>query len=323
MRKLFVNEKTANQKITRYLRKVLDDVPLSTVYKLMREKDVKVNGKRVNKEYIVKNNDIVEVYLPEKKETDNIINKTGQHFDVVYEDENVLFVNKRIGITVQKDIKNEISLTEEVIYYLYNKGEYDPIIDKGFTPAPAHRLDRNTCGIVMFGKKNESLKILTELLRKRERIVKKYRALVFNRVLEPGVIDLSLVKNEKDNIVKVAHKDDRRAKSALTSYTIIEHYGNMTLLDITLHSGRTHQIRAHMAAIGYPLVGDNKYGDFSLNKEFASKYKFKNQFLQSYEIRFKEVSGLLSYLSKKSFRVKIDEEHQKVLRKIRQDFKHY
>ncbi len=78
-----------------------------------------------------------------------------------------------------------------------------------------------------------------------------------------------------------------------------------------------------MAAIGYPLVGDNKYGDFSLNKEFASKYKFKNQFLQSYEIRFKEVSGLLSYLSKKSFRVKIDEEHQKVLRKIRQDFKHY
>ena len=141
MRKLFVNEKTANQKITRYLRKVLDDVPLSTVYKLMREKDVKVNGKRVNKEYIVKNNDIVEVYLPEKKETDNIINKTGQHFDVVYEDENVLFVNKRIGITVQKDIKNEISLTEEVIYYLYNKGEYDPIIDKGFTPAPAHRLD--------------------------------------------------------------------------------------------------------------------------------------------------------------------------------------
>ena len=83
-----------------------------------------------------------------------------------------MFVNKRIGITVQKDIKNEISLTEEVIYYLYNKGEYDPIIDKGFTPAPAHRLDRNTCGIVMFGKKNESLKILTELLRKREGIVK-------------------------------------------------------------------------------------------------------------------------------------------------------
>lgn len=323
MRKLIVNDKTANQKITKYLRKVLNDVPLSTIYKLLRERDVKVNGKRVNAEYIVNSDDVVYVYLPISNNSGKEVVKTGKHFDVVYEDKNVLFVNKKIGITVQKDIKNEVSLTEEVIYYLYNKGEYNPDIDYGFSPSPAHRLDRNTCGIVMFGKKNESLKILTELLRNREGIVKKYRALVFGKVLNPGYIDLSLVKDEKDNLVKVASESNKYAKSALTEFSIIEHYGNMTLLDITLHSGRTHQIRAHMAAIGHPLVGDNKYGNFALNKEFAKDYRFTNQFLQSYQIRFKEVPGLLSYLSNKVFQVKIDEEHSRVLANIRNQFKQF
>jgi 23S rRNA pseudouridine955/2504/2580 synthase len=320
MRKVQVSAAMANQKIEKFLRKYLSDVTLSTIYKVMRQKDVKVNGVRINKDYVVKENDMVEIYLPESKEGNvkEEIVKTGKHFDVVYEDENVIFVNKYIGTLVQKDISNQISLTEEVQYYLYQKGEYNPNDSQGFAPSPAHRLDRNTCGIVMFGKKVESLKILTDLLKNRTGIVKKYKALVFNRVKEDGVVNLRLVKNSDDNFVKIASPNDKDSLSAETEYHVLSHYQNTSLLEIILHSGRTHQIRAHMAAIGHPLVGDTKYGDFKLNKEFEKKYKFSNQFLQAYQLSFQNIDGMLSYLSNRTFTVKLVKEYEDLLKELRE-----
>ena len=200
--------------------------------------------------------------------------------------------------------------------YLMATNQYDPEKEKGFVPGPAHRLDRNTSGIVVFGKNHAALTMLFELFKNHDLINKHYLALVVGNVeKDKDIITAPLKKNEKNNKVIVA-KD---GKSAQTVYKVIKRFNGYTLLDITLLTGRTHQIRVHMSYINHPVVGDSKYGNFEINKEFKEKYHFANQFLHAYKIGFGELGYPLNNLSKKEFTAEPNEEIANILTLLEND----
>ena len=196
--------------------------------------------------------------------------------------------------------------------YFYYKGEYDPSENQGFRPAPAHRLDRNTSGLVLFAKNLVSLQELEDLFKDKEEIDKIYLALVKGHLDEPMMIDAPLLKDEKSGLVKIS----KLGKSALTRVEPFKYYDDLSLVKVQIFTGRTHQIRVHLSFKGFPVVGDGKYGDFTLNKEFKDIYKFDNQFLHAYQIHFKKIGGHLSYLTNKTFVAQVPKKEQEILDKL-------
>ena len=199
-----------------------------------------------------------------------------------------------------------------VISYLINKGEYDPSKDLGYTPAPSHRLDRNTAGLIIFGKNIATLRYLATIMQDKNIIEKRYLTLVVGRLEKDGEINLPLEKNSKNGRVFVSEG----GKTALTKYKVIKHIGNYTLVEVQLLTGRTHQIRVHFASIGYPVVGDTKYGNYEINHEIEDKYRFKNQFLIAYQLKFNKLDEPLKYLSNKSFKIDLPNEMNELLLKV-------
>ena len=298
-----VNSSEEGQTLEKYVLKLLPFAPLSFVYKLFRKKDIKVNGHHQDKKYRITANDEVAIYISdaqiEEFQKEKSVEPSLKIKDwIIFEDDNALFVNKPRGLLVQKSAPNDESLDQLVIAYLMATGQYDPNKEKAFVPGPAHRLDRNTSGVVAFGKNHEALEQLFELFKNHDLINKHYLALVVGQVeKEKDTIEAPLLKDEEKNIVRVA----KNGKTAKTVYKLIKKYDNYSLLDVTLLTGRTHQIRVHMAYINHPIVGDNKYGDFAANKEFKQKYGFDSQFLHAYKIGFGDLEKPLTNLSRKEF----------------------
>lgn len=320
MQEYIILKEEEGQTLEKYIKKKLKSVPLSYIYKLFRKKDIKVNGIRKDMKSIVHENDQILVYIPDNK-LDSFVNQEKDIFPsieiepyIIYEDENILLVNKPRGMLVQKNEKNVKSLDDLVLSYLLAKGEYDPS-NRAFTPGPSHRLDRNTAGIVIFGKNTLSLHCLMKNMQDKSKIQKKYLALVKGVIKKPGEINASLKKDSMNSLVKVT-PIEAGGKEAITLYKPIKVYGDFTLLDVTLLTGRTHQIRVHMSYINHPIVGDNKYGDFVLNKEMESKYHFTNQFLVAYHLKFGELDFPLSYLKGKEFEIKIPNDMFQILNNI-------
>ena len=315
MREFIINESENGLSLEKYIYKVLPIAPMSFIQKLFRKKDVKVNGHHQDKKYRLTTNDKVAIYIndeqfdefqKEKALIPNLIIKDW----IIYEDKNVLFVNKPRGLLVQKSAPNDETLDQLVIEYLMATNQYDPNKELGFIPGPAHRLDRNTSGIVAFGKNHDTLTMLFELFKKHDLINKHYLALVVGNVeKDKDTITAPLKKDEKNNKVVVA-KDGKTAK---TVYKVIKRYNGYTLLDVTLLTGRTHQIRVHMSYINHPVVGDSKYGDFEANREFKNKYHFANQFLHAYKIGFGDLKEPLTNLSRKEFTAEPREEIANIL----------
>ena len=317
MKKITISSKEANQRVDKYVKKFLNEAPLSFIYKLFRKKDIKINGHWVKENYIIKEGEELSIFVTdaqlEEFNKPKEIEKVTLNHEIVYEDENILIVNKPRGLLVHGDEgEKKLTLSNEVINYLYFKGEYDPKNDRGFTPGPAHRLDRNTSGLVVFGKNLVSLQELEELFKEKEEIVKEYKALVVGIFSGEKHISAPLLKDEKTGLVRVS----KQGKNAETIAKSLGNYGNFSLLNVQILTGRTHQIRVHLASIGYPVVGDSKYGDFKVNKEVREKYKFENQFLTAYKLSFKKIKGHLSYLSGKTFEVKLPSEEEKLLSKL-------
>ena len=276
---------------------------MSFVYKLFRKKDIKVNGHHQDKKYRLSTNDVVAIYINEQqfeeflKEKELTPNTKIKDW-IIYEDDNVLFVNKPKGLLVQKSSPHDESLDQYVIEYLMATNQYDPNKEKGFVPGPAHRLDRNTSGLVVFGKNHNALTLLFDLFKNHDLINKHYLALVVGQVeKEKDTIDAPLFKDEETNTVRVA----KNGKTAKTVYKLVKKYDEYSLLDITLLTGRTHQIRVHMAYIKHPIVGDSKYGDFEANKIFKQKYGLSSQFLHAYKMGFGDLPAPLNNLSRKEF----------------------
>ena len=321
MKTVKVNAKEEGQRIDKYIRKYLNNAPLSYIYKLFRKKDIKVNGKRVDINYIVKSNDEITIYISEETLKDfsstKIIAKSTNPLDIIYEDENILIINKDAGILVHKgeDNTKTNTLNNDILYYLKKKGEYNE--NDMFTPSCVHRLDRNTSVLIIAAKNLESSKQLLELFKDKTYLKKEYIALVFGKTPKEQTIDKPLLKNEKTKIVKV----DSRGLNAITMYNRLTSNDNYSLLNVNILTGRTHQIRVHLSYLGTPIVNDDKYGDFKLNKSFYETYKYKYQFLHSYKITFSNINGILSYLSNKTFIAPIKKEEKKILDSIFTSYK--
>ena len=324
MQKYIVNQKESGQTLEKYVKKVLSIAPLSFIYKLFRKKDVRVNGHWQKEKYIVNENDEVSIYVTDTQleEFSKKLSYVSSDFIkdwILYEDENVLFINKPRGVLVQNDDHTkEKALDQMVIEYLMFKGEYDPQNDLAFKPGPAHRIDRNTSGIVIFGKNHASLVYLFELIKEHELIGKHYITLVNGIVEEDGEVNAPLRKNFDLKKVVVAPVKEG-AKEARTIYHVLEQFKDTTLLDVTLVTGRTHQIRVHMSYIRHHVIGDTKYGDFKANKRFEQEFKFKNQFLHASEIHFGELKVPLKNLSRKSFKAPLLKEYEDILEALRNE----
>ena len=318
MREFVINESENGLTLEKYVFKVLKNAPSSFIYKLFRKKDIKVNGHHQDKKYRLNDNDVVAIYATEQQftefEKEKELEPNLRIKDwIIYEDKNVLFVNKPRGLLVQKSDPRDESLDQLVIEYLMAINQYDPNKEKGFVPGPAHRLDRNTSGLVAFGKNHASLELLFDLFKNHDLINKHYLALVVGQMEnEKGTIDAPLKKDEETNTVKVA----KNGKTAKTVYKLLKQYDEYSLLDVTLLTGRTHQIRVHMAYINHPIVGDAKYGDFAANKEFKQKYGFQSQFLHAYKMGFGDLPEPLSNLSRKEFTAEPREDIANILTEL-------
>ena len=223
--------------------------------------------------------------------------------DIVYEDENIILIDKKNGLVVHEDNENTVdTLINRLKHYLYDKGEYKPEEENSFAPSLCNRLDRNTGGIVIAAKSAESLRILNQKIKDRE--LEKYYLCITVGIppKKKDTITAYLEKNSDDNTVKVTNRKTEKNKTIITTYKVLKTKENLALLEIKLDTGRTHQIRAHMAHIGCPLLGDGKYGINKVNKE----YKIKTQALYSYKLKFtfETDSGCLEYLNGKEFEVK-------------------
>lgn len=322
MKNFIVNSKESGQTLEKYIKKVLCHAPLSFIYKLFRKKDIKVNGHWQKEKYVVNENEEITVFVTDEQllEFEKKFNYTASDYIkdwIIYEDNNVLLINKPRGVLVQKDEGyKDKPLDQMVIEYLMFKGEYDPQNDLAFKPGPAHRIDRNTSGIVIFGKNHDALAYLFELFQKHELIGKHYLCLVTGDIEQDGVVDVPLRKNFDTKKVVVAPISSG-AKTAKTIYHPIERFGDFTLLDITLVTGRTHQIRVHMSYIRHHVVGDGKYGDFKTNNMIDREYGFKNQFLHASEVHFGQLEKPLTNLSRKSFKAEMPQEYIDLLNKLR------
>ncbi len=305
MRELVVKKNDANQRLDKFLLKKFKTMPKKMAYMYIRKKCVKVNGKKATPEVMLKENDLLTFYIKDEffdniQEENYEFLKAPKTLKIIYEDENIILLDKKPGVIVHQDKSYHFDcLLLRLQHYLYDNGEYNPKEENCFAPALVNRIDRNTGGIVIGAKNAESLRILNQKMKDRE-LHKFYLCLLINKPKKDNAI-LSdyLIKNEKTNKVTVLRNEKQGAKKILTKYSVLETNNNLTLCEVELLTGRTHQIRAHMSSIGCPILGDNKYG----NKKLNQKYSLSKQCLYSYKLAFDFTtdSGILSYLDKKDF----------------------
>ena len=310
MREINIGKNDAGQRLDKFLTKALD-LPIGLLYKSIRTKKIKVNRKRAENNTVLMEGDTIQCFLAEEffsklDKTDDVslsFENIKPKLDIVYEDENIMLLNKRPGVSVHEDEDSKVNtLIAHIQAYLYQKGEYNPKDEQSFAPALCNRIDRNTGGIVIAAKNAEALRVMNEKIRERE-IDKLYLAAVHGiPVKKEATLTGYLIKDEKLNKVRVFDKNaPRGAKNIITKYKVIATKGSDALIEVELLTGRTHQIRAHMAHIGHPLIGDGKYGVNRTDK--AEGYKY--QALYSYKLRFsfKGEKTVLDYLNGKEFSI--------------------
>ncbi len=302
MQKITINKNDAGQRIDKYLTKSFKNLPASLMYKYIRKKRIKLNGKRCEISSRLSEGDIIELYINdeffEKSEKQYDFLKAPNKIDILYEDSNILLLDKKPGLIVHPDENYHFdSLISRVTHYLYDKHEFNPEKENSFAPALVNRIDRNTGGIVIAAKNAESLRILNQKMKNRE-LKKIYLCIVHGTLKnKAGVLSAYLDKNEKQNRVYISSNKKEGLKHIKTKYKVLKEYGKFSLVEVELLTGRTHQIRAHFAFIGHPLLGDGKYGTNELNKGTGFKY----QALYSYKLifNFTTPAGLLEYLNGK------------------------
>lgn len=304
MKQLTIAKNDAGQRVDKFLTKAFPNLPVSMMYKYIRQKDIKVNRKRCTNSQRLEEGDILTIYAPDEflEQAAPVYEfmYAGTKLDIVYEDEHILLLNKPVGLLVHPDdTEYRDTLIFRVQRYLFEKGEYRPDTEASFAPALVNRIDRNTCGIVIAAKTAAALRILNEKLRRRE-IEKYYLCLVHGHLDKPeDTLHGFLEKNEAQNRVYVSERQACGARTIATRYRVLEEHGGLSLLEIELLTGRTHQIRAHLASIGHPLLGDGKYGTNALNKGTG----FTKQALCSYRLKFAFTTDAdeLAYLNGREF----------------------
>ena len=304
MKQFTAGKNDAGQRLDKFIRKAVPALPQSLMYKEIRRKNIKLNGRRAQISDKLCEGDVITLYVKDEffapvRESYDFLT-ASKKLDIVYEDENLMLLNKSVGLLSHPD-NNEYNdtLISRVQRYLFEKGEYDPKDENSFTPALVNRIDRNTGGLVIAAKNAESLRILNLKLKNRE--IHKYYLCVVHGILDKksGLLEAWMLKDENKNRAQVFDREIPGSKLMKTKYTVISQREDLSLVEVELLTGRTHQIRAQFAHIGHPLLGDGKYGTNALNK----KYGYKKQFLYSQKLKFSFESdaGILNYLDGKEF----------------------
>lgn len=275
MKTLIVPNKYNGKKLCNFILTSFPNLSQNILYKALRQKDIKINGKRVNKDCIIFENDELNIFIADSLLFPEI------HLDIVFEDNNILVINKPINL----EVVGENSLTT-LVHQKYPEQK----------PMPCHRLDRNTTGLVLFAKNDIALNILFDKFKKHE-IKKSYTALVYGiPKIKESRLEAYLFKDNKKSLVYISDNFKHGYQKIITSYSVIKEFNNNTsLLEVNIETGRTHQIRAHLAHLGYPIIGDGKYGINQINKQFGYKYQQLNSF--KLEFNFVTDAGILNYLN--------------------------
>ena len=286
MRKIIINKNDEGRRLDRFLKIYFEKAPLSFIYKNLRKKNIKVNGKKAKPEDILSDGDEIKLFLAEetieKFKKDIRKSKNSKLPDILYEDDDIILVKKPINMLTHNDSKGyQDNALDRMVDYLIAKGDYNPRLEKSFRPAFVNRLDRNTSGILVGAKNLKSLQDLNKAIKNRE-IKKLYVTLVAGEVTKDFDVDINL-KKTGNNVMKKSSRDE--GKRALTKFRVIESNKDYSLLSVNLITGRTHQIRASLKEEGLAIVGDRKYGDPRTNKAFRER-GLDSQFLHNYAIVF-------------------------------------
>ena len=323
MIKITVMENQGNQRLDRFLKKYFAKAPLSLVYRMIR-KDVKVNGRRRQPETVIAAGDEISVYISDA-EADELRRQARRPaarktFAVVYEDENILVAAKPFGLLTHGDGREKKDhLANQVLAYLADNGAYDPAADDVFAPAPANRLDRNTTGLVIFGKNSAALRELNAMIRERDALRKTYLTIAAGRILEAVDLEDSMVKDEEKNLVRIAEAQDAPEAKAMQTHVqplAVGRAANLffTFAEVEIRTGRTHQIRVQLAAAGHPLIGDRKYGDKKVNDYVGARYGLTTQLLHASRLTFAHCreDGPLAYLQGREFTCPLPERFRRI-----------
>ena len=305
-----IGKNETGRRLDRFLKKTFKSASLSFIYRIIR-KDVKVNGRRASGELLLSEGDVVEVFLPGEQLKDLIqkqqkeFSGAGKQFRVVFEDENILAADKPYGLLVHGDkSEKKNTLTNQVISYLIKKGEYDPEEALSFAPAPANRLDRNTTGLVLFGKTLPAAKALAIMLKGSESgnpdVEKTYLTVVKGKLDKKITLRARMIRDSDKNVTKVLKDETDAGLIMITEIVPLMSGIEYTLIEAKLHTGRTHQIRVQLADAGYPVIGDRKYGDAEVNRRVSKKYGLQAQLLHAYRLKVILGNGCLEYLEGKT-----------------------
>ena len=308
MKELTIGTNDAGQRLDRFLAKAVPLLPASLAQKYIRLKRIKRNGARAQRDTRLEAGDRLQLYINDEffdtpREDNAYLTVAAPKLNIVYEDENILLVDKRPGLAVHPHDGAEYgrTLIDQIQAYLYQKHEWRPREENAFTPALCNRIDRNTGGIVIAAKDAETLRILNEKIRDRE-LDKRYLCVTVGRPKQPeGRVECFLLKDEQKKQVSVYHRPVPGGKTAVTDYRVLDTRGELSLLEIGLETGRTHQIRATMADLGCPLLGDGKYGRGDVNRRYGET----RQALYAYRLTFDlpTDAGILNYLRGRTFTV--------------------
>ena len=296
-----VTPNEAGQRLDKLLTKILNQAPKSFIYKMLRKKNITLNGKKADGSEKLAIGDEITLWLSDEtidKFSQNTILRVRSHLDILYEDRDILVINKPVGTLSQKAVPSDISVNEEIISYMLDTHQVTEADLKSFRPAACHRLDRNTSGVLIAGKSLQGLQDMSQLIRQR-RVGKYYCCLVCGHVEKGAAIQGYLIKDPAQNKVRIIPEGGNSGDYIKTIYEPLASNGTMTLLWVQLITGRSHQIRAHLAATGHPIAGDPKYGNEAQNRRLFHAYHLKYQLLHCIQmtmpkdtLRLREISGM-------------------------------
>ena len=297
MRTIIINEAQSGQRLDKFLSKYLNDSPKPLIYKLLRKKRIKLNKARALGSEMLKPEDELSLYLSDETisgfKSEKILKPSSGKVNVLFEDENILVALKPAGVLSHSETADDTdTMIDRILRYLNGKGEYSPGEDVD-TPALCNRLDRNTSGLVLCGKNLHAVQELNQAF-KDKKVERRYVAVASGKIKKAQTIGTTHEKNVSRNIVKVSKSYEPEAKTIVRPLFSSDEF---SIADVVLLTGKSHQIRAHLAYIGHPIIGDKKYGDAAINEQYKKTDRIAYQLLHAYQLIFSIDSGVLSYLN--------------------------